>query len=272
MSSIDTKFDLAILALKGKRYAEAEQLYTTIATEQNSPEAWVGLGFCKLNQLAEGRTIQEVTYCLNKAISINPSIREKVENQFIGNCVVLLSIFINSFDQAIAKDRALKKKAAIGAILTGISVYSGFNSKSTFGMLASFAGAGAGIGIAVESLNKIQSVNEFKSYLITTCNLVNEEVKAFVNPTNARLIEYETFIRQLVSCIEFKSRMNIPIGNEDLIRYSYLSNNISMLSFSNFKQNEAYKKELASIRSKYEIDALEGGKLTVEFKKTPLHS
>ena len=139
-------------------------------------------------------------------------------------------------------------------------------------MLASFAGAGAGIGIAVESLNKIQSVNEFKSYLITTCNLVNEEVKAFVNPTNARLIEYEAFIRQLVSCIEFKSRMNIPIGNEDLIRYSYLSNNISMLSFNNFKQNEAYKKELASIRSKYEIDALEGGKLTVEFKKTPLHS
>jgi hypothetical protein len=44
-----------------------------------------------------------------------------------------------------------------------------------------------------------------------------------------------------------------------------------MISFKDFKENEAKKKELSALRSKYEIDALEGGKLTVQFKKTPLH-
>ena len=82
MSSIDTKFDLAILALKGKRYAEAEQLYTTIATEQNSPEAWVGLGFCKLNQLAEAdnkRLLEELCLWLEKNIDSTLGMQELIE-------------------------------------------------------------------------------------------------------------------------------------------------------------------------------------------------
>jgi len=62
MENTNPKFDIALLALKGKRYAEAEEIYLKIATEENSAEAWVGLGFCKLNQLAEGRSMDEVSF------------------------------------------------------------------------------------------------------------------------------------------------------------------------------------------------------------------
>jgi len=271
MENTNPKFDIALLALKGKRYAEAEEIYLKIATEENSAEAWVGLGFCKLNQLAEGRNMDEVSFCLKKAIKIEPNLQHQIESQFIGHCVVLLSAYSLVFDAAIKKDRALKKKAAIGAIVSAVSVYSGLNSKSAFGTIASIAGASAGIGIAIDSLGKIQSVSEFKTYLISVCNSIHNEVKAFVSPSHDKIIEYDNFIKQYINCIQFKAKLNVPIENDDLMRMSYLSNNITMISFKDFKENEAKKKELSALRSKYEIDALEGGKLTVQFKKTPLH-
>ncbi len=269
---METNFDLAMLALKGKRYEEAERLYTNIAIENNSPEAWVGLGFCKLNQLAEGRTMEEVTFCLKKAIGLDPSLKESVENQLIGYCVILLSTYSATYDQAIAKDRSLKKKAAIGAVIAGVSMFSGFKSNSTFGVLASAAGTGAGIGIAVDSLNKIQSVMEFRTFLLRICDSINLEVLSFVSPSNPKIEDYKKFVDQLLVCTEFKAKMNIHIGNEDLIRASYLSNNVGVISFKNFKENEERKKELQEIRKKYGVDQVELGKLILAFKKTPLHA
>lgn len=268
---MDTRFDLAILALKGKRYQEAETIYTNIATDSNSSEAWIGLGFCKLNQLAEGRTMDEVTYCLNKAISINSTVKEQVEDQLIGSCVVLLSTYSQLYDKAIAKDRELKKKAAIGAFVASVSIISGFSSNSAFGALASAAGTGAGIGIAIDSLEKIKDVGEFQSFLTTICASINQEVLGFVSPSNPKIEDYKKFISQLLICADFKAKMNVHIGNEDLIRASYLSNNYGGISFKNFKENEAGKKELQNLMKKYGIDQLELGKLINAFKKTPLH-
>jgi hypothetical protein len=266
-----SQFDLATLALKGKRYEEAENIYLNIATQDNSSEAWAGLAFCKLYQIANGRTMEEVSFCLNKAIQINPSVKTEVENKLIGNCIVILHTFINSYDSAIAKERALKTNAAKGALIAGISIFTGLNSHSAFGALASFAGASAGVGVAVDSFSKIEKVSEFKTILLSLCNQINNEIRNFVNPENPTIDKYNLVLSNLINCIEIKSKLNIHVSNEDLVRWSFLANNISTISFSNFKQNESYKKELSDIRAKYGIDALEGGKINLELTKTPIH-
>jgi hypothetical protein len=51
----NTQLDFATLALKGKRYQEAENIYMQLANNNNSCEAWLGIGVCKLYQLTEGK-------------------------------------------------------------------------------------------------------------------------------------------------------------------------------------------------------------------------
>ena len=80
MENNNVQMDLATMALKGKRYNEAESIYMQIATQNNSSEAWVGMGICKLYQLADGRTMDEVIFCLNKAKHLNPEISMEIEN------------------------------------------------------------------------------------------------------------------------------------------------------------------------------------------------
>ena len=97
MENNNVQMDLATMALKGKRYNEAESIYMQIATQNNSSEAWVGMGICKLYQLADGRTMDEVIFCLNKAKQLNPEISMEIENQLIINCQVLLNAYMNVF-------------------------------------------------------------------------------------------------------------------------------------------------------------------------------
>ena len=83
------QLDLATLALKGKRYQEAESVYMQIATQNNAPEAWVGLGVCKLYQLSEGRTMDEIIFCFNKAFQILPEEKRDIEIQLLSNATIV---------------------------------------------------------------------------------------------------------------------------------------------------------------------------------------
>jgi hypothetical protein len=101
MENLNVQIDLATMALKGKRYNEAESIYTKIATQNNSTEAWVGLGLCKLYQLADGRTMDEVVFCIDKAKQLNPELRIEIENQLIINCQILLNTYLGIFEQSL---------------------------------------------------------------------------------------------------------------------------------------------------------------------------
>ena len=98
---VNVQIDLAKMALKGKRYNEAETVYMQIAIQNNSPEAWIGLGFCKMYQLADGRTMEEVIFCLDKAKTLNPQSSSEIDNQLITNCQIILSSYIKVFEEAI---------------------------------------------------------------------------------------------------------------------------------------------------------------------------
>lgn len=60
-------YDKAIMALKAQRYDEAQASYEQALQVEYSVEAWTGLGVCKMFQIAEGQTMEEVLYCFEKA-------------------------------------------------------------------------------------------------------------------------------------------------------------------------------------------------------------
>ena len=105
------QLDLATLALKGKRYQEAESVYMQIATQNNAPEAWVGLGVCKLYQLSEGRTMDEIIFCFNKAFQILPEEKRDIEIQLLSNATIVLQTYAKIIENAAIKHQQAKKAA-----------------------------------------------------------------------------------------------------------------------------------------------------------------
>ena len=53
--------ELAVMAIKGGRYSEAEQMFNNEITTKPTPMSYYGLGLCKLNMILDvGRTTDEV--------------------------------------------------------------------------------------------------------------------------------------------------------------------------------------------------------------------
>lgn len=202
MENTSVQMDIATMALKGQRYNEAENMYMQIATQNNSSEAWTGMAICKLYQLAKGRTMDEVVFCINKAKSINPDLSNEIENHLIFNCQVLLNTYIKMFEESLAKQKELKTQAIIGGALAGVSLIAGLNSKSTFGTVASLAGSGAGVGVAVDAINNMNSVNEIQKFILNKCDEINNALQLNVNNSNPNYIEYNNNLQVIISNVQ----------------------------------------------------------------------
>ena len=218
MSDISTQLDFATMELKGQRYEKAEAIYMEIATNSKSPEAWVGMGICKLYQLANGRTMDEVVFCMDKAIKINPSIKIDVENQLILTCQTLLNTYLAVYEESLKKHEELKQQAKIGAIIAGVSILAGTSSNNnTFSTIASLAGTGAGVGVAVDAINEMGSVQQIQSFLIQTCDKINISLSAFVDSSNPNLANYTQYVNNLIesvkNSIENSNQAKINSGN-----------------------------------------------------------
>ena len=122
----NTQLDFATLAVKGKRYQEAESIYMQIAINENSSEAWLGMGICKLYQLTEGKTMEEVIFCFNKAASISPDLKGELEAQLMVNTLIVLNTYAKLIETAAARHQEAKKTAQAAALLTGLSIVACF--------------------------------------------------------------------------------------------------------------------------------------------------
>lgn len=193
----EIQLDLATMALKGKRYDEAEKLYMDIATKNNSTEAWVGMGVCKLYQLASGRTMDEVIFCFNRAKKMSPQMSDDIDNQLMANTLVILRTYVILVEKALEQKLKETNKAIFGAVLTGISFIGGMNSKSAFGTIAALSGTGAGVGVAVDSLNKISNYDELIQNVLQLCDDANNGVIASVSNKSEIFTEFEDTVKQL---------------------------------------------------------------------------
>jgi hypothetical protein len=193
----EIQLDLATMALKGKRYDEAEKLYMDIATKNNSTEAWVGMGVCKLYQLASGRTMDEVIFCFNRAKKMSPQMSDDIDNQLMANTLVILRTYVILVEKALEQKLKETNKAIFGAVLTGISFIGGMNSKSAFGTIAALSGTGAGVGVAVDSLNKISNYDELIQNVLKLCDDANNGVIASVSNKSEIFTEFEDTVKQL---------------------------------------------------------------------------
>jgi hypothetical protein len=208
MDNYNILLDTATLALKGKRYTEAESVYLQLATQHNSTEAWLGLGICKLYQLAEGRTMDEVVFCIERAKKISPEFSIDIENQLILNCQIVLNTYLSVLNKAFEKHKEMQNQAIGAAILTGAAVIAGSYSKSAFGTIASLGAASVGVGVAVDSFSKMKSLQEIQYFIIGKCDEINNSLLLTVEKSNPSLNSYLDYVTNIINNIKLYSPIN----------------------------------------------------------------
>lgn len=218
----NTQLDFATLALKGKRYQEAESIYMQLATNNNSSEAWLGIGVCKLYQLTEGKTMDEVIFCFNKANSISPELKTELDNQLMMHTMIVLKTYAQIIEAAAVKHQAAKKAAQTGALLAGLSFVAGINSSTTFSTVASLAGTGAGVGVAVDSLNAMNDYNSLIKHVLNKCNEAHIGVSQIVNKQNSEYLQFENNVKSIVNFVE-DALKNISNNNSNRKKASGVS-------------------------------------------------
>ena len=196
--SSSVQLDFATMALKGKRYEEAENIYMQIATQESSAEAWTGLGICKLYQLASGRTVDEAVFCFEKARQISPSLTNEIENTFIATTDLVIKTYAKLLENATIENNKAKKAATAGLVLAAASAAFGQNSGSAFNTVATLAGAGAGVGIAVDAFSQMGNYEEMVKAIISKSKEAHEGLSNNVDRSRLEYIEYAKNIESLV--------------------------------------------------------------------------
>jgi hypothetical protein len=198
MENTNVQLEIATMTLKSQRYNEAENLFMQIATQDNSSEAWIGMAICKLYQLANGRTMDEVIFCIEKAIKISPENRADIENILIANCQVILNVYIKLFEQSLINQKEATKQFIIGAATASTSMLTGISSKSSFGKVASLAGTGVGAGVATDAFQKMSSADEIQIFILEKCNQIKNSLLKIIENSNENYSEFNKILENII--------------------------------------------------------------------------
>lgn len=182
--------ELAIIAIKGGRFSEAEQMFNAEIMAKPSPMSYCGLGLCKINMLLNvGRTTDEVFYCFQKAINLSEAKdRSKMEIDIIAICISSLEQIQSLYTQLEQEKKKQANKALIGAALTVGSAMVGSNHKSNaFTQISSLAVAGTGVGISLDGLLKLGTIPDMQKKIIEISSDIKSQLKKLISNETALL-------------------------------------------------------------------------------------
>jgi hypothetical protein len=220
--------------------------------------------------------MDEVIFCFNKASNLNPELKLEIDKQLMLHTMLVFKTYAQIIEEASVKYQVAKKTAKTGALLAGISFIAGMNSTKTFSTVASLAGTGVGVGVAVDSLNKMDDfkslinivLNKYKEVYSNISTYLDKQHPDFINFNN-NVISIIGFAERELAIVEGRRDKSI-MTSEDAIRLSYLVANTNEFNVFN-SQNRNNIVEMKNIMDKYDFSVLERGKLKQDLKSNPLH-
>lgn len=253
----DFLMDKAFMALKAKRYEEAQSTYEKILEQGYTVPAWCGLGSCKMFQLADGQTLEEVVYCYNKAYSLPDAKKLEIDKHLIENVNVVLTQYasyaIAGIKNAIQAEKDLQKAALVG--LASIAVGSMANSQSI--KMISGVAAGAAGAVAIGKFGEMKDMKEIAKYCIDMLSVTHSQVKELLLDNNN--IEEAIILENNVSILCNEIYETLP----EKIRLIVQSKELQSESFEDLTDDISK----LPISSKYNIPARLIYKAAVNLKK-----
>lgn len=205
---LEFDYDLANLALKGKRFREAENKYLEIARKSNSSVAWCGVGLSKLGLIIDNEsTIDEVFYCYNKAKTLDNSTINEVETFVLQNCFEIVKTLYSYFIHAHSLEEEAKRQKVMGVVTLVASSFmgtvsnSGTNRPSLYSDLTALGGTAIGFnGYANGKLKQLEAT-ELKAKILSLIGETKSSVLLFVTNQTGKAKEFEQSVDKLHSDI-----------------------------------------------------------------------
>ena len=173
-------YDKAIMALKAQRYDEAQSSYEQALQVGYSVEAWTGLGVCKMFQIAEGQTMEEVLYCFEKARKVEGADNREIDLKLLQYAQVVILQCGAYAIVAIKNALDAEKKAATAAIISIASIAVGSLSNSTGTKILAGAAAATAAGVAVGQFGKMTSSKEIAKFAADLLEEIYSNVYGFL--------------------------------------------------------------------------------------------
>lgn len=173
-------YDKAIMALKAQRYDEAQSSYEQALQVGYSVEAWTGLGVCKMFQIAEGQTMEEVLYCFEKARAVEGADNREIDLKLLQYAQVVIMQCGSYAIAAIKNAIAAEKKANTAALISIASIAVGGLSNSTGAKILAGAAAATSAGVAIGQFGKMTSSKDIGKFATDLLENIYNNVYGFL--------------------------------------------------------------------------------------------
>ena len=256
----DFLFDKAHMALKAQRFEEAQSTYELALQEKYTVKAWVGLGVCKLFQLTEDQTIEEVLFCYDKAKSVDGANKTEIEKHLLEHSILVVYKFADYAISAIKSIKEAEKKAKKAAFISLASfAIGGMSDSNTSKIISSTIGASA-VGVAVGQFAKMKSSKETGIYATEMINNLYENVyKYLVEKSSNLATQFKNITDELCHKIMIEIDPNIEKINSNTNTQPELSTNAALKEIVSIENKETpfevFENELF-MKSKVDTDGI----------------
>jgi len=186
---------LAASCLKSKKYSAAAELYLKVNARNESAEAWLGMSFCKLYQLAEGLKIDEVINCFKRAKLVDPTLQTSIEDAFIKRCQIVKIAYVNFYNEALKQQIKENKKITATLLLTDSHLPEQTGDNKEF---SSFIELGnKGDGVANFDLNA--GMDKFLEEVLLKLNEIDTALRMHVDQASKA---YKTYFQMEITVIK----------------------------------------------------------------------
>ncbi len=195
---VSFNYEMAEMALRGKRFKEAEEKYKEIAAKTNSTEAWCGIGISKYGQLLDNVPVDEIFYCFQKAKSIDESKISEIETIAIETSMEVIK---SLYDLIILTGKAMDQahlRMVQAALATVIGTMSTFRSDRRGSVMGTIVSAGFTAISFNEYVNASTSLQQMHT--------LNETAFAVVDKIKSNLQKLVT--KELVLAEKFHAILN----------------------------------------------------------------
>jgi hypothetical protein len=247
--------ELAVIAIKGGRYLEAEKMFNKDLKKEPTHESYFGLGICKLNLLLDvERNVDEVVYCFEKSLQLVDSDKKGgIKDEVINLLVNTLNQFKDLYNQLEEQKKKQATNALIGGAITiGAAMIGSSNNSNAFTQIASLAAAGAGVGISLDGLDKLGQIPEIQEYIVKTANEIISKTRSVLGE-NYNDFEDKLFELSLNNFNGLKQTKSIKSGSSNEL---WFMNNTTLILawlffwpiglYGSIKRNK-YKKSLTQL-------------------------
>ena len=177
---VDTEFKKAIYKLENEEIEEAQRIFEDLAFAHNAPTAWIYLGGIKLGQLDTGETtVQQALNCFNKALEINPILKEDYQETYYELSIQQIEKFRNYYLNTKKQASKANRKAFGGLAFSGLSLLLGSQSKTTTNKILGDAGAVYGGYRANKNFQNNKDVKQLLPFYEMTIKQLAQGIKSY---------------------------------------------------------------------------------------------